>query len=57
MSADRNSRSPKTVSYIMNYETQEEIDSYWERLTAGGRKVIQMTKLDLAKLQKTFEGK
>jgi len=56
MSADRNSRSPKTVSYIMNCETQEEIDSYWERLTAGDRKVI-MTKLDLAKLEKAFAGK
>ena len=57
MSADRSSRSPKTVSYIMNCETQEEIDSYGEKLTAGGRKVIQMTKLDLAKLEKAFAGK
>jgi predicted 3-demethylubiquinone-9 3-methyltransferase (glyoxalase superfamily) len=57
MSAGHDSRSPKTVSYIMNCETQEEIDSYWERLTAGGRKVIQMTKLDLAKLEKAFAGK
>jgi predicted 3-demethylubiquinone-9 3-methyltransferase (glyoxalase superfamily) len=57
MSADRNSRSPKSVSYIMNCETQEEIDSYREKLTAGGRKVIQMTKLDLAKLEKAFAGK
>jgi predicted 3-demethylubiquinone-9 3-methyltransferase (glyoxalase superfamily) len=57
MSADCNSRSPKTVSFIMNCETQEEIDSYWERLTADGRKVIQMKKLDLAKLEKAFARK
>lgn len=51
MSADRSSRSPKAISYLMNCETQEEIDSYWEKLTAGGRK------LDLAKLEKAFAGK
>ena len=44
----------------MNCETQEEIDP----ATAGlgeahrwRRKVIQMTKLDLAKLEKAFAGK
>jgi predicted 3-demethylubiquinone-9 3-methyltransferase (glyoxalase superfamily) len=57
MSADRSSRSPKPVSYIITCETQEEIDSYREKLTAFGRKVIQMTKLDLAKLEKAFAGK
>jgi predicted 3-demethylubiquinone-9 3-methyltransferase (glyoxalase superfamily) len=57
MSADRSSTSQKAVSYMINCDTQKEIDSYWERLTAGGRKVIQMTKLDLAKLEKAFAGK
>ena len=86
----------EAVSFVINCETQEEIDYYWEKLTAGGGKevecgwvadkyglfwqiipakffaewvkdaaglervmheVIQMTKLDLAKLQKAFAGK
>jgi len=86
----------EAVSFVVNCETQEEIDYYWEKLTAGGGKevecgwladkyglfwqvipakffaewvkdaaglervmheVIQMRKLDLAKLQKAFAGK
>ena len=86
----------EAVSFVVNCETQEEIDYYWEKLTAGGGKevecgwladkyglfwqiipakyfaewvkdaaglervmheVIQMTKIDLAKLQKAFVGK
>ena len=86
----------EAVSFVINCETQQEIDYYWEKLTAGDGKevecgwladkyglfwqiipakfftewakdapglervmheVIQMTKLDLAKLQKAFAGK
>ena len=86
----------EAVSFVVNCDTQEEIDYYWEKLTAGGGKevecgwladkyglfwqvvpakffaewvkdaaglqrvmheVIQMTKLDLGKLQKAFAGK
>ena len=86
----------EAVSFVINCDTQEEIDYYWENLTAGGgkevecgwvddkyglfwqvvpakffaewvkdaaglervmREVTQMTKLDLAKLQKAFAGK
>jgi len=86
----------EAVSFVINCDTQEEIDYYWEKLTAGGgkevecgwvadkyglfwqvvpakffakwvkdavglervmREVIQMTKLDLSKLQKAFAGK
>jgi len=86
----------EAVSFVINCETQEEIDYYWEKLTGdGGREVqcgwladkyglswqvvpgkffeewvkdaaglervmhevMQMTKLDLAKLKEAFEGK
>ena len=86
----------EAVSFVVNCETQEEIDYYWEKLTADGGKEVecgwvadkyglswqvtpakfftewvkdpaglqrvthevwQMTKLDLAKLQKAFAGK
>jgi predicted 3-demethylubiquinone-9 3-methyltransferase (glyoxalase superfamily) len=86
----------EAVSFVINCDTQEEIDYYWEKLTAGGGKEVecgwvadkyglfwqiipakffaewvkdaaglqrvthevwQMTKLDLAKLQKAFAGK
>ena len=86
----------EAVSFVVNCETQEEIDYYWEKLTGdGGREVqcgwladkyglswqvvpgkffaewvkdpaglervmhevMQMTKLDLAKLKKAFESK
>ena len=86
----------EAVSFVINCDTQEEIDYYWEKLTADGGKevqcgwladkyglfwqvtpakffsewvkdpaglervmhaVMQMTKLDLAKLQKAFAGK
>jgi predicted 3-demethylubiquinone-9 3-methyltransferase (glyoxalase superfamily) len=86
----------EAVSFVINCDTQEEIDYYWENLTAGGgrevecgrvadkygllwqiipakyfaewvqdaaglervmHEVIQMRKLDLAKLQKAFAGK
>ena len=85
----------EAVSFVVNCETQEEIDYYWEKLTAGGGKevqcgwladkyglswqvvptkffdewvkdaaglqrvmheLMQMKKLDLATLQKAFEG-
>jgi two-component system sensor histidine kinase QseC len=85
----------KAISLVINCETQEEIDYYWEKLTADGgsevqcgwltdkyglswqvvpgkffekwvksaaglervmHEVMQMTKLDLAKLEKAFEG-
>ena len=90
------SSSPRSVSFVINCETQEEIDYYWEKLTAAGGKevqcgwlsdkyglswqvvpgkfleewvkdpaglqrviheVMQMTKLDIAMLQKAFAGK
>ncbi|MEY2482934.1 MAG: hypothetical protein QOK24_1462 [Verrucomicrobiota bacterium] len=86
----------EAVSFVINCETQEEIDYYWGKLTADGgeevqcgwladkyglswqvvptkffdewvrnaaglqrvmHELMQMTKLDLAKLQKAFEGK
>src|SRR4249920_2436830 len=86
----------EAVSFVINCETQEEIDYYWEKLTAGGgeevqcgwlsdkyglswqvvptkffdewvkdadglqrvmHEVMQMTKLDIAVLQKAFDGK
>ena len=86
----------EAISFVINCDTQEEIDYYWEKLTAGGGKevecgwladkyglfwqvvpgkffdewvkdaaglqrvmhqVMQMKKLDLAKLQKAFTGK
>jgi predicted 3-demethylubiquinone-9 3-methyltransferase (glyoxalase superfamily) len=86
----------EAVSFVINCETQEEIDYYWEKLIAGGgeevqcgwladkyglswqvvpskffdewvkdaaglqrvmREVMQMKKLDLATLQKAYEGK
>ncbi len=85
----------EALSFVINCETQEEIDYYWEKLTAGGGKevecgwladkyglswqvvpgmffaewvkdaaglrrvmheLMQMKKLDLAKLQKAFAG-
>ena len=85
----------EAVSFVINCETQEEIDYYWEKLTADGgeevqcgwladkyglswqvvptkffdewvkdaaglqrvmHEVMQMTKLDLATLQKAFAG-
>ena len=85
----------EAVSFVINCDTQEEIDYYWEKLTAGGgeevecgwvadkyglswqvtpakffaewvkdpaglqrvtHEVWQMKKLDLAKLEKAFEG-
>ena len=85
----------EAVSFVINCETQEEIDYYWEKLTAGDGKevqcgwladkyglswqvipgkffeewvkepaglervmheLMQMTKLDLAKLKKAFKG-
>ena len=87
----------EAVSFVVNCETQEEIDYYWERLTADGGEevqcgwladkfglswqvvpakieewitdadpvrsgrvmqvVMQMKKLDLAAMQRAFEGK
>jgi predicted 3-demethylubiquinone-9 3-methyltransferase (glyoxalase superfamily) len=86
----------EAISFVINCETQEEIDSYWEKLTAGGGQevqcgwlsdkyglswqvvpskffaewardpagleramgeLMQMKKLDLATLQKAFDGK
>jgi predicted 3-demethylubiquinone-9 3-methyltransferase (glyoxalase superfamily) len=86
----------EAISFVINCETQAEIDYYWEKLTSGGGEEVQcgwltdkyglswqvvpskffeewvkdpaglervmgalmeMTKLDLAKLQKAFEGK
>jgi predicted 3-demethylubiquinone-9 3-methyltransferase (glyoxalase superfamily) len=85
----------EALSLVINCDTQEEIDYYWEKLTADGgsevqcgwladkyglswqvvpgkffekwvrdpaglervmHEVMQMTKLDLAKLEKAFEG-
>ncbi|HLL27432.1 MAG TPA: VOC family protein [Xanthobacteraceae bacterium] len=84
----------ESVSFVVPCETQEEIDEYWEKLSAGGQKgqcgwlkdryglswqvapanigemlqgdraradrimkaVMQMTKIDLAKLQKEYTG-
>jgi predicted 3-demethylubiquinone-9 3-methyltransferase (glyoxalase superfamily) len=31
----------EAVSFVVNCETQEEIDSYWEKLTAGGGEEVQ----------------
>ena len=85
----------EAISLVINCDTQEEIDYYWEKLTAGGgeevqcgwltdkyglswqvtpsrffsewakdpaglqrvmHEVMQMVKLDLAKMKKAFEG-
>lgn len=85
----------EAVSFVINCETQEEIDYYWEKLTAGGGEevqcgwladkyglswqvvpskffdewvkdaaglqrvmqvLMQMTKLDIAALQKAYDG-
>ena len=77
----------EAVSFVINCDTQEEIDYYWEKLTADGGKevqcgwlavvpgkffaewvkdpvglervmheLMQMTKLDLAAMQKAFAG-
>jgi predicted 3-demethylubiquinone-9 3-methyltransferase (glyoxalase superfamily) len=86
----------EAISFVINCETQEEIDFYWEKLTADGgeevqcgwladkyglswqvvpkqffdawvrdpaglervmHELMQMKKLDLARLKKAFEGK
>jgi predicted 3-demethylubiquinone-9 3-methyltransferase (glyoxalase superfamily) len=86
----------EAVSFVINCETQEEIDYYWEKLTADGGEevqcgwladkyglswqvvpskffeewvkdaaglqrvmgeVMQMTKLDFAKLQRAYDGR
>ena len=85
----------EAVSFVINCETQEEIDYYWEKLTAGGGEEVQcgwladkyglswqvvpmklagwardpvgfqrvmhavmpMKKLDMAALQKAYDGK
>ena len=84
----------EAVSFVVNCETQDEIDYYWETLSAGGEKVqcgwltdkyglswqvvptkltewardaaglqrvmhalMQMKKLDIAALQKAYDGK
>ena len=86
----------EAVSFVVNCETQEEIDYYWEKLSAGGREVqcgwlkdkfglcwqivptqffdmlktasqeqsdrvmkvlMEMVKLDLAKLEQAYNGK
>jgi predicted 3-demethylubiquinone-9 3-methyltransferase (glyoxalase superfamily) len=86
----------EAISLVINCDSQEEIDYYWEKLTAGGgeevqcgwladkyglswqvvpskffaewvkdpaglervmHEVMQMVKLDLAKMKKAFEGK
>ena len=31
----------EAVSFVINCETQEEIDYYWEKLTAGGGEEVQ----------------
>jgi predicted 3-demethylubiquinone-9 3-methyltransferase (glyoxalase superfamily) len=31
----------ETVSFVVNCETQEEVDHYWEKLSAGGNKKAQ----------------
>lgn len=85
----------EAVSFVVNCETQEEVDHYWEKLSAGGKKdrcgwlkdqfglswqivptvlgrlmgdpdpqrtnrvmqaVLQMDKLDIATLQRAYEG-
>ena len=85
----------EAVSFVVNCETQEEVDYFWEKLSAGGKKVecgwlkdkfglcwqivpaqffdlianaspeesdrvmralMQMQKLDLAKLQQAYDG-
>ena len=86
----------EAISFVINCETQTEIDYYWEKLTSGGgeevqcgwltdkyglswqvvpgnffaewvrdpaglervmHELMQMTKLDLGKLKKAYEGK
>jgi predicted 3-demethylubiquinone-9 3-methyltransferase (glyoxalase superfamily) len=31
----------EAVSFVINCDTQEEIDYYWEKLTAGGGKELE----------------
>ena len=31
----------EAVSFVINCDTQEEIDYYWEKLTAGGGKEVE----------------
>lgn len=86
----------EAISFFVNCETQEEVDYYWERLSAGGEKsqcgwlkdkfglswqivpsalgrlmgdpnpqksarvmqaMLKMTKLDIAALQRAYDGK
>jgi predicted 3-demethylubiquinone-9 3-methyltransferase (glyoxalase superfamily) len=86
----------EAVSFVVNCETQEEIDEYWEKLSAGGEKsrcgwlkdkfglswqvvpralskllqdtdtakservmqaILEMDKIDLATLQKAYDGR
>jgi predicted 3-demethylubiquinone-9 3-methyltransferase (glyoxalase superfamily) len=86
----------ESISFVVNCETQKEIDEFWEKLSAGGQKVqcgwlkdkygvswqivptllaelmsdkdvtktqrvmqalMQMTKLDIQKLQDAYDGK
>lgn len=31
----------EAISFVVNCETQEEVDEYWEKLTAGGGQEVQ----------------
>lgn len=85
----------EAISFVVNCETQEEVDEFWEKLSEGGQKsqcgwlkdkyglswqivptiltklmldkdpekaarvtnaMLQMTKIDIAKLQKAYDG-
>lgn len=49
------------ISFMVRYDTQDEIDYYWEKLTADGGEPGQCgwlkDKFDLAELRRAREGK
>jgi len=37
----RSSKFTEAISFVVNCETQEEVDEYWKKLTAGGGKEVE----------------
>jgi predicted 3-demethylubiquinone-9 3-methyltransferase (glyoxalase superfamily) len=46
----------EAVSFVVRRDTQQEVDEYWEKLTAGGSEVqcgwMKMKKLDIGELER-----